>query len=129
MAMVEANNEGVLAGGAPEPEADLHRSGIIPQLQNMVATVNLGCKLELKQIALHARNSEYNPKASCSPQTPVCFRVQATNFAQAQLYSSSESVRCPQRFAAVIMRIKEPKTTALVFASGKMVCLPKEAFL
>jgi len=27
-----------------------------------------------------------------------------------------------QRFAAVIMRIREPKTTALVFASGKMVC-------
>lgn len=54
----------------------------------MVATVNLGCKLDLKQIALHARNSEYNPK----------------------------------RFAAVIMRIREPKTTALVFASGKMVC-------
>ncbi|CAN6459684.1 unnamed protein product [Victoria cruziana] len=26
------------------------------------------------------------------------------------------------RFAAVIMRIREPKTTALVFASGKMVC-------
>ncbi|KAK3157634.1 hypothetical protein QOZ80_2AG0125380 [Eleusine coracana subsp. coracana] len=28
----------------------------------------------------------------------------------------------PKRFAAVIMRIREPKTTALVFASGKMVC-------
>eukprot|EP00879_Flechtneria_rotunda_P011166 GHRR01011664.1.p1 GENE.GHRR01011664.1~~GHRR01011664.1.p1 ORF type:complete len:320 (+),score=125.04 GHRR01011664.1:572-1531(+) len=27
-----------------------------------------------------------------------------------------------QRFAAVIMRIREPKTTALIFASGKMVC-------
>lgn len=27
-----------------------------------------------------------------------------------------------QCFAAVIMRIREPKTTALVFASGKMVC-------
>ena len=26
-----------------------------------------------------------------------------------------------QRFAAVIMRIREPKTTALVFASGKVV--------
>ena len=26
-----------------------------------------------------------------------------------------------QRFAAVIIRIREPKTTALVFASGKMV--------
>jgi len=28
---------------------------------------------------------------------------------------------CSQRFAAVIMRIREPKTTALIFASGKMV--------
>src|ERR1700728_5243266 len=30
-------------------------------------------------------------------------------------------VRHRQRFAAVIMRIREPKTTALIFASGKMV--------
>ncbi|KAJ3330534.1 TATA-box-binding protein [Blyttiomyces sp. JEL0837] len=62
-------------------------SGITPTLQNIVATVNLDCKLDLKTIALHARNAEYNPK----------------------------------RFAAVIMRIREPKTTALIFASGKMV--------
>jgi TATA-box binding protein (TBP) (component of TFIID and TFIIIB) len=27
----------------------------------------------------------------------------------------------PKRFAAVIMRIRDPKTTALIFASGKMV--------
>jgi TATA-box binding protein (TBP) (component of TFIID and TFIIIB) len=54
----------------------------------VVATVNLNCKLDLKEIALGARNAEYNPK----------------------------------RFAAVIMRIREPKSTALIFASGKMVC-------
>jgi len=42
----------------------------------------------LKQIALRARNAEYNPK----------------------------------RFAAVIMRLRDPKTTALIFSSGKMVC-------
>lgn len=30
--------------------------------------------------------------------------------------------RPPQRFAAVIMRIREPRTTALIFSSGKMVC-------
>ncbi len=52
--------------------------------QNVVATVNLECKLDLKNIALHARNAEYNPK----------------------------------RFAAVIMRIREPKSTALIFHSG-----------
>ncbi|ENN80957.1 hypothetical protein HUJ04_010497 [Dendroctonus ponderosae] len=62
--------------------------GIVPQLQNIVSTVNLSCKLDLKKIALHARNAEYNPK----------------------------------RFAAVIMRIREPRTTALIFSSGKMVC-------
>uniref|UniRef100_A0A3Q2CSR2 TATA box binding protein like 2 n=1 Tax=Cyprinodon variegatus TaxID=28743 RepID=A0A3Q2CSR2_CYPVA len=27
-----------------------------------------------------------------------------------------------RRFAAVIMRIREPRTTALIFSSGKMVC-------
>lgn len=42
----------------------------------------------MKKIALHARNSEYNPK----------------------------------RFAALIMRIRVPRTTALIFSSGKMVC-------
>ncbi|XP_068800180.1 TATA box-binding protein-like 2 [Struthio camelus] len=63
-------------------------SGIVPQLQNIVSTVNLACKLDLKNIALQARNAEYNPK----------------------------------RFAAVIMRIREPRTTALIFSSGKMVC-------
>jgi transcription initiation factor TFIID TATA-box-binding protein len=41
-----------------------HPSGIVPTLQNVVATVNLGCKLDLKEIALHARNAEYNPKVS-----------------------------------------------------------------
>lgn len=65
--------------------ADSH---LQPTLQNIVSTVNLGCQLELKKIALYARNAEYNPK----------------------------------RFAAVIMRIRSPRTTALIFSSGKMVC-------
>lgn len=30
--------------------------------RNIVSTVNLSCKLDLKKIALHARNAEYNPK-------------------------------------------------------------------
>lgn len=32
------------------------------KLRNIVATVNLDCRLDLKTIALHARNAEYNPK-------------------------------------------------------------------
>ena len=45
-------------------------------------------QLDLKKIALSARNSEYNPK----------------------------------RFSAVVLRLREPKSTALVFSSGKIVC-------
>jgi len=67
---------------------NIKNSDIEPKLQNIVSTANLGCPLKLRQIALQAKNAEYNPK----------------------------------RFAAVIMRIKEPKTTALIFSSGKMVC-------
>ncbi|MCL7024508.1 hypothetical protein MKW94_019865 [Papaver nudicaule] len=63
-----------------------HPSEIVPKIQNIVSTVNLDCKLNLKQIALKARNAEYNPR----------------------------------RFAAVIMRLKDPKTTALIFQSGKV---------
>lgn len=57
------------------------------RIQNMTATANLGVKLDLKQIALRCRNTEFNPK----------------------------------RFAAVIMRLLEPKATGLIFASGKLV--------
>mmetsp|Transcript_3340 Transcript_3340/g.5370 ORF Transcript_3340/g.5370 Transcript_3340/m.5370 type:complete len:210 (+) Transcript_3340:314-943(+) len=81
-------DDGCGAGGQGEEEMYAETNGITPTLQNIVATVNLGCQLNLKQITLHARNAEYNPK----------------------------------RFAAVIMRIREPKTTALIFSSGKMVC-------
>lgn len=48
-----------------------HPSGIVPVLQNVVATVDLGCKLELKDIALHARNAEYNPKVHPSAHVLV----------------------------------------------------------
>jgi transcription initiation factor TFIID TATA-box-binding protein len=44
------------------PAANQGPSGITPTLQNIVATVNLDCRLDLKTIALHARNAEYNPK-------------------------------------------------------------------
>ncbi len=44
---------------------DLIRQGLMALcLRNIVATVNLDCRLDLKTIALHARNAEYNPKVS-----------------------------------------------------------------
>merc|ERR1719249_180514 len=87
-----------MGGGAPTsmlsatpavpPTGHSMETAIVPQLQNIVSTVSLCVPLDLKKIALQARNAEYNPK----------------------------------RFAAVIMRIREPRTTALIFSSGKMVC-------
>ncbi|GAB5373147.1 hypothetical protein AAMO2058_001725200 [Amorphochlora amoebiformis] len=58
-----------------------------PRLQNVISTMNLQTELDLKTIALKARNAEYNPK----------------------------------RFSAVVVRIRDPKTTALIFQSGKVV--------
>jgi len=67
---------------------EMSKTNSLPKLQNIVSTSNLKCVLDLREIALKAKNAEYNPR----------------------------------RFAAVIMRIKEPKTTALIFSSGKIVC-------
>jgi len=74
-----------LAGSVIEASDGLGGS-ILIRIQNMSSTANLGVRLDLKQIALRCRNTEFNPR----------------------------------RFAAVIMRIREPKATALIFASGKM---------
>ncbi|CAJ0960289.1 unnamed protein product, partial [Mesorhabditis belari] len=82
----QQNPQSVMQMQMPQTPASLDIPS--PTLQNIVSTVNLGVPLDLKKIALHARNAEYNPK----------------------------------RFAAVIMRIREPRTTALIFSSGKMVC-------
>jgi transcription initiation factor TFIID TATA-box-binding protein len=61
------NGNGVMpATPAATPGANAPGSGIVPTLQNIVATVNLDCRLDLKTIALHARNAEYNPKVLLS---------------------------------------------------------------
>jgi len=80
------------ASKTPDAVSDMamfqHKYGASrPVIHNVVATANLGCQLDLKTIAMTARNAEYNPR----------------------------------RFSAVIMRIREPKSTALVFKSGKLV--------
>jgi len=73
---------------------------VVPS-RNIVATCNLGIALDLKTIAMHARNAEYNPKVR------ACGRVTAGSSA-----SDTHSLLLRQRFSAVIMRIREPKTCA-----------------
>lgn len=72
--------------------------------QNIVATMNLDCRLDSKTIALHARNAEYNPK--------VCgtFLLQRSSVHPFQ-----------QHFAAVITRICDSKTATVIFAPGNIV--------
>ncbi|GFH48262.1 hypothetical protein CTEN210_04738 [Chaetoceros tenuissimus] len=74
-----------LAGSVIEASDGLGGT-ILVRIQNISCTANLGVRLDLKQIALRCRNTEFNPR----------------------------------RFAAVIMRLREPRATALIFASGKM---------
>lgn len=62
---------------------------MLPEIQNVVSTVNLMCTLDLKELSRKAINIEYN---------------------------------CHKWAPAAIMRLKKPRTTALVFSSGKMVC-------
>ncbi|XP_058124934.1 TBP-related factor [Anopheles ziemanni] len=57
-------------------------------VRNCVATVSVGCELNLKTINFRTRNSEYNPS----------------------------------RFHGVVMRIRDPRCTALIFRSGKIIC-------
>jgi len=68
-------------GGTSDPHTNV-------TLQNCVATIDLGCELNLMTINSRTRNSEYNP----------------------------------MRFNGVIMRIRDPRSTALIFRSGKVVC-------
>lgn len=70
---------------------DLKIENIIKKvpIANIVSTVDLGCQINLKQIALQVENTQYNPK----------------------------------KFTGLIMRLKEPKTTALIFPNGKLICL------
>ncbi|KAK3353277.1 hypothetical protein B0T25DRAFT_607446 [Lasiosphaeria hispida] len=71
----------------PRAQGSIKADWPMPVLQNVVATVNLGCRIDLKVLADQARNVEYNRK----------------------------------KFHALVMRIRDPKTTTLIFASGKMV--------
>ncbi|OWZ09726.1 TATA-box-binding protein [Phytophthora megakarya] len=90
LALVEDPGRDLQTVGARELQVDddwEERLNLQVKIMNVVGTVDLKTPLDLKTIALHARNAEYNPK----------------------------------RFSAVIMRLRDPKTTALIFGSGKIV--------
>ncbi|CAI5718472.1 hypothetical protein KXD40_000153 [Peronospora effusa] len=90
LALVEDPGRDLQTVGSRELQIDddwEERLNLQVNIMNVVGTVDVKTPLDLKTIALHARNAEYNPK----------------------------------RFSAVIMRLRDPKTTALIFGSGKIV--------
>ena len=71
------------------------------KISNIVCTFATGCKINLKDIAQRARNVEYNPK-----RFPACvMRIRSSH-----LGGINESDR-----------LKTPGSTALIFATGKLV--------
>ncbi|CAH0516400.1 unnamed protein product [Peronospora belbahrii] len=90
LALIDTPGHDLQTADARELQTDddwEERLNLQVNIMNVVGTVDLKTLLDLKTIALHARNAEYNPK----------------------------------RFSAVIMRLRDPKTTALIFGSGKIV--------
>ncbi|XVF23484.1 hypothetical protein REPUB_Repub13aG0042700 [Reevesia pubescens] len=114
---------------------------------NLVSTVNLGCTADLKAIARHAQNAEYNPKrfaavmmrirepkpllSSFHPESFNDFKIQnivascdlgcSLSLARHAAYLGSFSVYEPELFLGLIYRMKKPRVTILVFPSGKIV--------
>ena len=92
------------------------------QIKNVVASCRItpeGTTVELKDLAQAARNAEYNPKVSTAAHWNAPAPNSPIQLSRAPRLCLSRS----QRFAAVIMRLIQPKSTALVFESGKMVVL------
>ncbi|KIM89484.1 hypothetical protein PILCRDRAFT_95280 [Piloderma croceum F 1598] len=118
--------------------------GIVPTLQNIVATVNLDCRLNLKTIALHARNAEYNPKMAVTGAKSednsqlasrkyvrivqkLGFDAKFSEFKMQNIVGSCD-VKFPIRLEGLAYSHgqfssyePEPKVVLLIFVSGKIV--------
>jgi TATA-box binding protein (TBP) (component of TFIID and TFIIIB) len=89
-----------------------------------VATVDLDTKLNLREIVQSVHNAEYASEFVASilflNKTYCTFCMFSFNV---QLHRYN-----PKRFSAAIIRLRDPKTTALIFASGKMVHFPSRSW-
>lgn len=73
-----------------------------------MSTVNLGCKLDLKTIALRARNAEYNPKVRYNGE--VTINVTLINDDCLLFLLLIAYVTCLQRrFLSMLFKCKEEK--------------------
>ncbi len=104
-------------GAAAAPPAAVREKppiSIYPQLKNVVSSVDLGTRIDLKSITMKMRNAECRTPAISSGRNGPC--------PPPRILAVTVSLRYnPKRFSAVTIRLRDPKTTALVFESGKMV--------
>lgn len=70
----------------------------------------------------HTMQQAVTPPPKCNVQNVVATFSLGTNVHLPTIAMSARNVEYnPKRFAALIMRIREPKTTALIFTNGKVV--------
>ncbi|XP_068310992.1 TATA-box-binding protein-like [Pyrus communis] len=108
-------------GSHPVVDLSKHPSGIVPTLQNIVSTVNLDCKLDLKAIALKARNSEYNPKAcdvlSIASPAPFLLYFASGEMVCMGAKSEEQSRLAARKYARVIQKLGFPAKFQLLSLS------------
>ncbi|KAI9914516.1 hypothetical protein PsorP6_007622 [Peronosclerospora sorghi] len=97
-------------------------------LRNVVGTVDLKMLLDLKIIALHDRNAEYNLKnALVTPLYWIALQIVITGGISEEScrLASRKFTRViqyePELFLGLIYKLVEPKLTLLIFVSGKIV--------
>ncbi|MGH0152691.1 UNVERIFIED_CONTAM: hypothetical protein FKN15_027813 [Acipenser sinensis] len=86
------------------------------QYWNIVSTVNLGCKLDLKTIALRARNAEYNPKVRVEYILHNCQKLHITARASCTgsdvnaevQYCEEQSRLAARKYARVVQKLGFP---------------------
>ncbi|TRY49818.1 TATA-box factor binding protein [Cryptosporidium tyzzeri] len=84
--IIEASNS-IIESSNEIVDLTIRNESITPEIQNIIASVHLQCELDLRMIAISARNAEYNPK----------------------------------KVNAVVMRLRDPKCTGLLFRSGRLM--------
>ncbi|KAF6165139.1 hypothetical protein GIB67_000723 [Kingdonia uniflora] len=98
--------------------------------RNVCHTTSRGRYVMFKVRWVNQARDSWIPEATFRQMNPVFYdeNIVSTVNLDCKLVLTTIALRArnaeynPKRFAAVIMRIREPKTTALIFASGKMVC-------
>ncbi|KAH8767195.1 TATA binding protein [Diaporthe sp. PMI_573] len=105
---------------AATPHAQQTGSSLTPTLQNIVVTINLDYRIDLKTVTLYAHNTEYNPKQfaaiiiSYNIKFPICLKDLASQHYNFSSYK-------PKLFPSLIYHIVRPQVILLIFINRKII--------